>query len=148
MKKLSKEKEEIIWGRVNKLKKKYPIKKKKAIKIISAKKFLTDFEKDNLISIENIEEDIASLVVAGSFQFGCYEKSKEKIVSWINEVIDMTKKKTIIYFNKCWKNLEKNGVFKRGKIYANFDGECDGIEFSLLICMARGLVEKTTRGVA
>jgi len=148
MKRLSKEKKEIIWKRVNELKEKYPMKKEKPIKILSAKKFLTMFEKDNIISIENIQEDIASLVIAGSFQFGCYKKSREKIVSWINEVIDMTQKKTINYFNKCWRNLEKNGVFKRGKVYANFDGECDAIEFSLLICVAQGLVERSVKGVA
>lgn len=148
MEKISKEKEEIIWGRVNKLKEKYPMNKKKVVKMVSAKKLLGDFEKDNLISIEKIEEDIASLVVAGSLQFGCYQKSKEKIVSWINEVIDMTQKKTINHFNKCWRNLEKNGVFKKGKIYANFDGECDGLEFSLLIGIAQGLLERTTKGVA
>ena len=148
METLSKETLEKIWEPVNKLKKKYPMKKEKSTKILSAKKFLLMFEKDNLISIENIEEDIASLVIAGALQFGCYEKSKEKIVSWINEVIDMTQKKTITYFNKCWRNLEKNRVFKRGKIYANFNGECDGVEFSLLICIAQGYVERSVRSVA
>ena len=147
MKRLSKETKEIIWGRVNKLKEKYLMKEKKIIKAMSAKEVSIMLMKDDLIK-GDWKGMVASLVIFGSFQFGCFEKSKEKIVSWINEDIDMTKKKTITYFNKCWRNLEKNGVFKRGKIYANFDGECDGVELSLLICVAQGLVERSVRCVA
>ena len=144
MKKLSKEAKEKIWQRVNKLKEKYPTKEKKSTKAMSAKEVSIMLMKGDLIA-GDWKGMVASLVIFGSFQFGCFEKSKEKIVSWINEAIDMTKKKTIAYFNKCWRNLEKNGVFKRGKIYANFDGECDGVELSLLICVAQGLVERSVR---
>ena len=139
---LSKETKEKIWAPVNKLKKRYPMKEKKSIKIQSARTILNDLIKDNCITGKEDEEIIASLLLCGGFQFGCFEKSKEKIISWINAIVDMTKKKNISYFNQFWRNLEKSGVFKKGKIYANFDGECDGLELTLLICVARGLIER------
>lgn len=148
MKQLNKETLEIIWKRVNELKEKYPMKEKKPIKIQSAKTILSSLIKDNHITGEEDKEVISSLLVCGAFQFGCFEKSKEKIVSWINAIVDMTKKKNLSYFKEGWRNLEKSGVFKRGKIYANFDGECDGIELSLLICVAEGYIERSVRGVA
>ena len=139
------------WKRFDELKEKYKgeSEKKEPAKILSAKQTLKELIENNVIGggvgeDKNIvEEMIASLVVVGSLRFGCYKKSKEKIISWINEVIDMTPKKQQSYFNSCWRNLEKNGVFKKGKIYANFDGESDGVEFALLICIAQGYVERT-----
>ena len=142
---LSKETKEKIWAPVNKLKKRYPMKEKKVIKIQPAKTILSSLIKDNLITGEEDKEIISSLVVCGSFQFGCFEKSKEKIISWINTMVDMTKKKNLSYFNESWRNLEKSRVFKRGKICANFNGECDGVELSLLICVAEGLLERSVR---
>lgn len=142
---LSKEAKEIIWGPVNKLNKRYPKEKKKLIKIQSAKTLLSSLIKDNLITGEEDKEIISSLVVCGSFQFGCFEKSKEEIISWINTIVDMTKKKNVSHFNEAWRNLEKSGVFKGGKIYANFDGEGDGLELTLLICVAEGYVERSGR---
>lgn len=142
---LSKETKEKIWEPVNKLKKRYAMKEKKSIKIQSAKTILNSLIKDNHITGEEDKEIIGSLLVCGSFQFGCFEKSKEKIISWINTIVDMTKKKNLSHFNEGWRNLEKSGVFKKGKIYANFDGECDGIELSLIICVAEGLIERSVR---
>lgn len=142
---LTNEAKEIIWGPVNKLNKKYPEKKKKSIKIQPAKTILSSLIKDNFLAGERDKEIISSLVVCGSFQFGCFEKSKEKIISWINVIVDMTKKKNLSYFNKAWRNLEKSRVFKRGKIYANFNGECDGIELALLICVAEGFMARSVR---
>jgi len=145
---LSKEAKEKIWEPVNKLKEKYSmhlIKEKKSIKIQSAKTILSSLIKDNYIAGKEDKEIISSLLVCGSFHFGCLKKSREKIISWINTVVDMTKKKNLSYFNEAWRNLEKSKVFKGGKIYANFDGECDGIELSLLICVAEGLVERSVR---
>ena len=142
---LSKETKKKIWAPVNKLKNRYPMKEKKSIKIQSARTILSSLVKDNYITGVEDKEIIASLLVCGSMQFGCFEKSKEKIISWINTIVDMTKKKNLSHFNESWRNLEKSGVFKKGKIYANFDGECDGIELSLLICVAEGLLERSVR---
>ena len=135
------------WKRFDELKEKYAgqLEKKKLPGTQSAKQILKALIKDNLINGDKWEEMVASLIVVGSFQFGCYKKSKERIISWINEIIDMTPKKQQSYFNSCWRNLEKNGVFKRGKIYAEFDGENDGVALSLLICVAQGYVERSTR---
>lgn len=134
-----------IWARVDKLKEKYPtsLKREESKTIQSAKEIIKSLLKDNFIS-GTWQEMVASLVVCGALQFGCAEKSIEKIVSWINEIIDMTPKKTQSYFSSCWRNLEKNGVFKRGKIHANLDGEEGGIELCLLICLAQGYVERVS----
>jgi len=135
-----------IWSRVDKLKEKYPssLKREESETIQSAKEIIKSLLKDNFIS-GRWEEMVASLVLCGAFQFGCAEKAKEKIISWINEIIDMTPKKTQLYFKRCWRNLEKSGVFERGKVYANFDGENDGIELTLLISIAQGYIERTLR---
>jgi len=135
------------WKRFDELKEKYAgqLEKEKLLGTQSAKQVLKTLIKDNFINGDKWEEMVASLIVVGSLQFGCYKKSKERIISWINEIIDMTPKKQQSYFNSCWRNLEKNGVFKRGKIYAEFDGENDGVSLSLLICVAQGYVERITR---
>jgi len=78
---LSKEAKEIIWGPVNKLKKKYSReldKEKKSIRIQSARKILNSLVKDNLIAGEEDKEIISCLLLCGAFQFGCFEKSKER----------------------------------------------------------------------
>jgi len=155
---LSKEAREIIWGPVSKIKEKHStalMKEKKAIKIQPAREIFYSVMKDNIITGQDWKETIATLLVCASFQFGCRKKDKEKIMSWINKInyittnpdsdIDMSFKSRRLYFNQCWRNLEKSGVFKNGKIYANFDGECDGIEFSLLICVAEGYIERSVR---
>lgn len=135
-----------IWNRVDKLKEKHPsfLKKEKSKTIISAKEIIKSLMKDDMIK-GDWEGMVASLVLCGAFQFGCAEKAKEQIISWINEIIDMTPKKTQSYFKSCWRNLENNGVFKRGKVYANLDGEDAGIELALLICISQGFVERVHR---
>ena len=155
---LSKETKEKIWEPVNKLREKHStalMKEKKSMKIQPAREIFYSLEKDNIIRGQDWKETIAALLVCGSFQFGCRKQDKEKIMSWINKInyittnpdsdVDMSFKSRRLYFNQCWRNLEKSGVFKRGKIYANFDGECDGLELILLICVSQGYLERNVR---
>ena len=101
------------------------------------------FEKDNFLNIKDWKETIPALIIVGGLQFGTTERAKKKIMEWMDLKWEYGKIGKCRYFEKCWNNLAKNGVFKNGKVYANLDDEkTSAIEFALLISVAQGFLKR------
>jgi len=112
-----------------------------AKKMKTAEEWLELFEKDNFIDTKNWKETIPALILVGALQFGITKKAKKKIMNWIGLKYEYGKIGRCRYFERCWERLEKNGVFKNGKIIADFEEE-PSIELALLINVAQGYLKR------
>ena len=108
----------------------------------NAKEWKQQLIDDEILS-EETEDDmmLCHLIVAGACTQG---PVKSTVFNWIKETTDLIEKCGTKDFDEYWFNLEKGGVIKDGKIYADFeDDETATVEFILLAMVARGYVERT-----
>ena len=108
----------------------------------TAKEWLELFKEENFIDVNNWKETIPALMIVGALQFGTTEEAKKKMMNWIGLKYVWGMKQKVLYFFRCWERLVENGVFKDGKVYANFDGEDAHIELALLITVAQGYIKR------
>jgi len=100
------------------------------------------FEKENFIDVNDWKQTIPALMIVGALQFGTTEEAKQKIMKWMGLEYKRGMKQKVLYFFRCWKRMEENGVFKNGKVYANLEGDTAGIEFALLVAVAQGYLKR------
>lgn len=110
------------------------------VEMENPKKILSALIEDKFY-VENYKELIPCLIILGAYQIGSDGKARNKIYDWVKEVVSLGKIKTE-YFNKCWNNLEKNEVFRDGKVFIE-SPELTHIELALLITVARGFVSRS-----
>ena len=110
---------------------------------IKSKEFWLDlFEKDRFIDTKNWKETIPALMIIGALHFGTTENAKKKIMKWIKLKYVYGMKGKVLYFFRCWNRLVKNGVFRNGKVYAEFTDDTAAIELALLISVAQGYIKR------
>lgn len=61
------------------------------------------------------DEALGMLVVVGACKVGAV---KQKVAKWLG-----LRKKEKERFERCWKNLTKNKVFRKGKVHADLSGD-------------------------
>lgn len=96
-------------------------------------------EKDNITDTKDKDSLLPALIVAGIFEKG---DNKAQVMNWIGKIA----KEKPTQFNTMWANLEKNGTFEDGKVVVSKDfDENSGIEFTMLILVAQGLLERAKK---
>lgn len=103
---------------------------------ISREEWTKMLKEDNMINVDNKEELLAGLIVAGAFTVG---PDRTKVSKWIGELASAN----ITTFVEYWENLVRENVFSDGKINVSEDfNDNPGIEFCILITIAQGLVKR------
>ena len=106
---------------------------------MNALEWLGTFAVENFIKCQEWEKTIPALMIVGGLEFGTNKAGKSKIEKWMMQEgtgIDLSRSPHKKRFDKCWERLEKNGVFKKGKVHADFSDEHGEIELALLISVA------------
>ena len=107
---------------------------------MNALEWLGTFAVENFIKCQEWKETIPTLMIVSALEFGTSKSAKSKIKNWMMQEgtgIDLSRSSHRKCFDKCWERLEKNGVFKKGKVHADFsDEKTSEIELALLIGVA------------
>ena len=112
---------------------------------MNALEWLGTFAVENFIKCQEWEETIPALMIVGALEFGTSKSARLKIEKWMVQEgtgIDLSRSPHKKHFDKCWGRLEKNGVFKKGKVCADFSDEHGEIELALLIGVARSHLKR------
>ncbi len=115
---------------------------------MNALEWLGTFAVENFIKCQEWKDTIPALMIVSSLEFGTTKSARLKIEKWMTQEgtgIDLSRSPHKKYFDKCWERLEKNGVFKKGKVHAVFSDEHGEIELALLIGVARSHLKRGPR---